>query len=147
MEISPEPPIVWTPSLQIGIPVLDDQHRFLVKLINEVNSSMAENRSKLDIERVLYHLFYYADHHFEAEELYAEEYGFNTEMPDAASRNSAEHQFFIEKTDAIKLQFLNDQHAPKEELICFLKDWLINHIRNTDRILGEFICRKQAEST
>jgi hypothetical protein len=39
--------ITWGPSLEVGIKAIDEQHKTLVKLINDLNDAMSSGRGKL----------------------------------------------------------------------------------------------------
>ena len=58
---------VWSPLFETGMPVVDGQHRQLVRLINQFGRRIADSRPAL-IDKTLAALAGYAAYHFASEE-------------------------------------------------------------------------------
>ena len=61
-------PIVWNDTLVTGGDEMDDQHRILVKTLNEAGVKLSGNRDTALLEQITRDLLSYAIYHFETEE-------------------------------------------------------------------------------
>ena len=58
----------WTPQLETGIALIDEQHHRLVGMLNRLAQQHAQGTSPEDIQTILGGLADYADYHFKYEE-------------------------------------------------------------------------------
>lgn len=113
---------------------IDEQHQMLIKIINEVFEAKTKDLDKNVIAGVLKRMADYAQIHFKDEEAIMAEHGY----PELEGHRSA-HQNFITKVADFNRGFNLDQDALTEEMLDFLKNWLIKHIRETDKKYGPFL--------
>lgn len=66
---------IWTDDLDLGIDIIDSQHRQIVTYINELNSAIKNNRSE-DIYTVIESVSDYTFNHFAFEEQLLERAGY-----------------------------------------------------------------------
>jgi hemerythrin family non-heme iron protein len=105
-------PFAWDVSFDIQSPTLNDQHKKLFDLINELDADRA-NAGKLGA------LLSYVLFHFATEEKMFAEVGW----VEAASHKKV-HDQFVE--DAKKVTEVNDG------VMHFIKNWLVTHIKVSD---------------
>ncbi len=124
--------IEWNQDLSIGMKDIDNQHKKLINLINELYDALIQGKEKEVLDKILKELIDYAHYHFKTEEdLMDEKNYFETAIHKRA------HQFFKEKiTDLIKRK---KEDYVSLELFKFLKNWLINHILIMDKKFGYFL--------
>ena len=84
--------IKWDDSMSVNISEIDQQHKQLITIINDLHEAMSEGRGKKILRVILRQLTDYTEIHFETEEIYFDKYKF----PDAKNHN-AEHAEFIQK--------------------------------------------------
>lgn len=112
----------------VGIVEIDDQHKQLVNLINELHSSMMARKAKEILGEVIDELIEYTAYHFSTEEKYFDQYGY--EETDAHKKI---HKDFVNEV----LKFQKDVQSNKlfvsSKILNFLKNWLLNHIKVTDK--------------
>ena len=144
METKLEQPLVWKADFATGVAMIDDQHRVLINMLNEANSNLTDRSPVADFEKIVQGLLNYAGYHFGTEERFAAESGYDKEKSGEAADHVAQHRAFAEKVTAVHKQLADGQRIAKADLVGFLKDWLINHILNTDKKLGAFIVGKAA---
>jgi hemerythrin len=125
--------ITWTNSLSVGITKIDEQHKILIGLINELSDAMKSGKSNHALEEILSKMFFYTEEHFKFEEMLFHQYNY----PDKQI-HMKEHKLFIAKTLEMKADFLNNKLAISVELLKFLKDWLEYHIKKTDKEYSGF---------
>ncbi len=125
---------VWSDSFLIGIQEVDEHHKHLVDLLNLSYDCFIQNNSDQKQELLVQDLVRYANYHFEAEELLMEEgnYPFLEE-------HRQEHGRFAGR--AVELQSLlhDGCQALDLEIMQFLKDWLADHILNSDKKMGFYL--------
>lgn len=120
---SAAPLISWTPEMSVGVAQLDDDHRIIVALINQLAAAHDLNDAEI-IESVLDRLTLYVDEHFRREEEYMESVGF----PGLPAHRHLHHAL-TEKVEQIRLDFfLGNNDAVGEKTLEFLKEWLSQHI-------------------
>ena len=120
--------IKWTDKYTLGIQEIDNQHKGLVVIINELFTYMSEGKAKEKMEDVFDHLTEYTKKNFSAEELMLYRYAYKD-----IEEHKVEHKKFIEKLEAFKKDFNNSKITISLEVLNFLKDWLLNHILISDK--------------
>lgn len=120
--------VKWTDKFSVGIKEIDNQHRGLVIIINELFTYMSDGKAKDKLNEVFDHLTDYTRKHFSTEELMLYKYAY----PDI-DQHKSEHKKFIEKLENLKSDFSNNKITVSLEVLNFLKDWLINHIQKSDK--------------
>ncbi len=131
------PGIVWDESLKLGIREIDEQHERLIRYVNDLYVSMKEGKAKERAAMILEDLTRYAEVHFDAEERLMRLHDF----PDFAL-HKLEHGNFVNKVNRLTRDFSGRQVSVTLDLMHFLRDWVTNHIKNTDRKYAPFLKKK-----
>lgn len=131
------PLIEWNARLSVEIEEIDQQHKQLVKLINDLDDAMHEGKGKVVIGRIISSLLQYARSHFATEEKYFSQFGY----PDAPA-HVQEHVSFISKAMAFKKDFDEARMGLTISVMDFLSDWLQDHIKGVDQKYGAFFREK-----
>ena len=129
--------ITWSDDLSVKVSQIDEQHRKLVDLINELHGAMKERKANEVLGGVIEDLVNYALEHFRTEEKYFDEFGYLK-----ATQHKKEHKDFAAKVAAFKSDFDNGKMMLSMEIMEFLKDWLLNHIKKTDMEYSGFFIEK-----
>ena len=119
--------IEWEDSLMVHIPLIDAQHQQLVKLINQLHRSMKKGKSRAIVGETLQGMIEYTTMHFKTEEELME----SCEYP-RFKEHQAIHEKLVEKVLDYQQRFQNNESFIAMDVMEFLKDWLINHIKGTD---------------
>jgi len=118
--------VEWDSSYTLGIDIIDDQHKKLFDLMSEIYTA-SENDCDIQIIIELFdELAKYSHYHFDEEEAY-----FSTTSDEDIEIHKQQHQFFIDEIEKIKQQSLRI-NGMSLELLFFLNDWLVNHIKVED---------------
>jgi hemerythrin-like metal-binding protein len=133
--------MAWGPMLQLGFGDIDEQHKRLVELVNELDDAMRAGRGRDIVGKVLGELVRYTVYHFAFEEKLMDQYGVG-----AAAAHKAEHKKLVEDVSAFKKKFDSGSAAVTTELMTFLRNWLSNHILKTDKALAKELLAKGARS-
>ncbi len=124
----------WQESLDTGIEVIDDQHRRIVGMINQLHRAHAGG-SQLRVGDALDELVDYTLSHFAFEEELMEEAGY----PFCAAHRRV-HAVFTRRVGEYRRRFQAGEDVV-DELESMLPRWLFNHIRNDDKAYSEQVRR------
>ncbi len=126
--------VEWHDGLSVGIEEIDEQHRILVDLLNELNQALIDGRSGTACRDILDRLAQYTRIHFTTEEslmrlLHYPQY----------ERHQQEHQRLLDEMKNLQGE-LDRGELITFELMEFLKNWLTKHIAEVDRrYTGHFL--------
>jgi len=128
------PVMVWDDSLSVGVAAIDQQHRRLVELLNQVHRSKTEGHGNEVVRSVLGALATYTVEHFAFEESLFAKHGYR-ELP--AHRDA--HQKLVARVASFIEALAAGRATLDSELFMFLRGWLNGHIRGSDRAAGRFL--------
>ena len=129
--------IKWTDELSVGVKLFDDDHKKLVELINDLNQLIIVGDKTSALEKALAGLILYTKKHFGNEEAFMVKHGYL-----AYEKHRAEHTELTEKVIDFQERLESGKANFSLELITFLRDWLINHIKGTDMQYKKFFNSK-----
>jgi len=129
--------ISWNQDLSVQVAQFDNQHRELVRLINELHDAMAQRKGSEVLGKVLSSLVDYTTKHFAAEEKLMKQHSY----PGYLS-HKMEHDTLTRKALEIKTKFDSGKMVVSVELMNFLKDWLTKHIMGLDKKYSSFFLSK-----
>lgn len=129
--------LTWDESYSVGIAALDEDHKRLLNLINQLQTA-AHYHTSDDYEKEAFDaLIDYTKNHFQREEELLEKHGF----PGLAAHQQ-QHQAMIAEVSQLVRAYQKNSDATIEKTINYLKEWLINHINGTDKEYGAFLNEK-----
>ena len=137
-------PLIWDANFETGVSEIDEQHRILVNTINEAAITLGETGNISVLEQITNDLLSYALYHFETEEELMVKYGYDEQREEEQKIHLAQHRDFSATVVSVKDNMKSGKLITKDELLNFLKEWLINHILYTDKKLGAFIAAQRA---
>ena len=123
---------VWTPECELGIPIIDEQHRGIITTINSLYYAVYHNLGEHMIMPVVGMVNEYTRIHFEVEEKFLAEYKY----PDLASHRDLHYKLVQRMSDTGRESMLHHDPYP---FLDFLKDWWRNHIGVEDRKFRVYI--------
>ncbi len=118
----------WNPAWETGIEKIDQQHRELFGLIENLMKEIHNNQAASRLPGLLTFLAQYVDVHFRDEEAEMEASGY----PRLAS-HKAIHDEMRARVATLELQFREDPTVLTDPVLDFVTDWLVNHINGEDR--------------
>jgi len=118
----------WTDDFITGIEAIDDDHKLLVSLINQLHEATAAGQNREIITSVLTVLMEYTCTHFAREEKILEKSDYpHLEM------HQEKHKVLREQVIEIHRRFVEEEvDSIAGETLVFLKEWLTKHILGTD---------------
>ncbi|MBU1362946.1 MAG: bacteriohemerythrin [Gammaproteobacteria bacterium] len=124
----------WDDNFNTGLLTVDEQHRNLVRLLNELAGHVAFKSDEFMLDRLFDELAEYAVYHFESEEAIWRQYLLD-DPGEAAHRKT--HVAFVNEVgrmrEGLATRPLMDV---AEETLGFLARWLASHILETDRYMA-----------
>ena len=126
--------------LHVGNRLMDREHAILIEYINTLQGLVDSDSSRHLVGQVLEGLIQYTKTHFYVEEelMYAFRY------PDYVNHIKA-HEKFKQTMQQLSSEYKQGQADITNDLMDFLKDWLVNHIQKIDRKLADFLKGKQLD--
>lgn len=121
--------IEWNESYSIGDEEIDEQHKYLFRLVNE----FLEASDKSQLTLTVIHLFKYTRKHFSYEEELMRKVGF-----DEYEAHVRMHEKLVNRLGQLGTDIVNDS-LDKAELERFVKDWAFGHIPKADARLAKFL--------
>ncbi|OIR16910.1 bacteriohemerythrin [mine drainage metagenome] len=117
---------IWTEQLNVGIEVIDQQHRRIVEYINQLDDARSSGHSRAEIGYLIGDLVDYTISHFGFEESLQEEAGY----PFAKSHKKV-HDLFAQRVSDFQARFDRGEDISRG-LNSLLVTWLFNHIKRDD---------------
>lgn len=124
----------WKDIYSVKVAAMDNQHKKLFELVNELHNAMSQGHGKDKAGEVLKRLIDYTVTHFSSEEKLMESHRF----PGLVAHR-AEHKALTDKVLAFKKEFDAGTSNVTPQLMTFLQQWLRNHIQSVDKQYGEFL--------
>jgi hemerythrin len=121
--------ISWDPTMSTGVDSIDDQHKQLISMLNDLLTAMSQGRGRAEVQKVLDGLGGYAASHFGHEEGCMVKY----KCP-AAAQNIEAHKQFIATFTSFTDEF--EKTGATAHLVVRVQSelmrWLTSHIKRTD---------------
>jgi len=128
---------VWGDHFITGLVDVDDQHRDLIRILNQFGTSLAENRMVDEfVHEIFKELAEYAAYHFQEEERLMLEMSVDPRHTDT---HFDEHQSFLNDVTNLYQSIETDQPETQEALLEFLIQWVAYHILGSDQTMTKQI--------
>lgn len=118
----------WTNDLVLGIKSIDNEHRVLVDLINDLHRAMKTGQGDSAISRILDKLIDYTVMHFGREEKIFEK----IEYSDIES-HKALHKKLVDQIKGFQRDLRGGKKSLSMDVMNVLMDWLERHIKGVDK--------------
>ena len=119
----------WTSKLSVGVATLDEDHKGMVGIINELHEGIVGGSARQTLEKVLDVLMTYTQAHFQREETLFIETGYPL-----AAEHCREHAALTERVKLLQDRFRRGSLTCLNiETMTFLRGWLFVHIQGSDR--------------
>jgi len=122
----------WEEKYSVGIQSIDNQHKELFKLLNNLLNAMKQGQASNVTTQIVLELEKYAIIHFQKEEYFFQRFNYS-----GTAAHINEHQIFIKKVTDLKADLKSGKIALTFELLNFLKDWIEHHILEVDKGYSE----------
>lgn len=120
--------IKWQDAMSTGIQLVDEDHKILINLINELQTATQFKIEDKKIDAIMQRLISYTKYHFDREEFLMR----NNHYPDYENHKKLHEEMIVKMNDCMS-KYHNDQDHTIDDALAFLKTWLVNHIKGNDR--------------
>lgn len=126
--------IHWDSKLCIGIDIIDEHHRYLFDLINDLYAVVINKRGTRQVARLIKSLDCYAKYHFRAEEQMMERYGY-----ERIDSQLHQHHTFEEKIAEFYDELHSNPLVAQFDVLSYMRNWLTQHILIEDAQLVSLV--------
>lgn len=134
------PLVTWKDSYALGMIEIDEQHRMLFEIMNNMWQAIVHNEKQSAMVDILQSLELYTVRHFAEEELFMKSFDYPN-----FDKHILLHQHFIQKIANEKERVARGE-KPSLDLLHFLRDWLLNHIQVQDKHYADYFSQQQKTS-
>lgn len=119
--------IDWSDSLSVGIEEIDEQHKVLVNLVNQMHEAIHKRQGSKVVQDILAELIEYTRIHFAVEESLMRILNYP-----GYEEHHAQHAELVDHAIELQQKVESGKTAIGFELMHFLKTWLTRHILEED---------------
>ncbi len=130
----------WSDVLASGSMEIDTQHKELITRVNSLLAAFEKGTTdRQEIGKIVQYLTEYVVLHFGMEEKHMDHYKYSS-----TTQHKAQHAQFVKSFMKLKERMLMEGINPQlgQETKELVVDWLVNHIKYSDRALGMFLKMK-----
>jgi hemerythrin len=126
---------IWTKSMALGLPDIDEQHKGIFKLADDLLVAMRNGGDDGEVRRLVAFLGASISDHHRAEEACMLEFGYA-----GLAGHRIEHEEFAKAFAHVRAMVEREPANPlamvaMQRNVC---EWMLNHIRQSDRQFGSF---------
>ncbi|OGT90383.1 MAG: hypothetical protein A2286_00260 [Gammaproteobacteria bacterium RIFOXYA12_FULL_61_12] len=129
--------VTWHDSYSTGIEAIDNDHKKLLGLINNLQASVHYHTGEQFERQSLNELIDYTRFHFGREESLMEKHGF----PGFADHKRQHHEM-IQEVERFVAEYEKKGSDALDQVAEYLKVWLVNHINGTDQEYSPYLREK-----
>jgi hemerythrin len=135
--------IVWREQMSVGNDLIDEDHRYLIGVVNEIQSACNARQPPTQILPFLERLAEYTNFHFDREMRMQIKLGY----PEHEEHAEA-HEALKQRLATITAQIVEETHRPVideaalERVLALNREWLIDHILKMDLKLRPYFSQR-----
>lgn len=126
-------PIDWSDVLDIGLPLLDEQHKQLFAIASDLQDSIVRGEGAPALKDTFERLKAYTRYHFTEEEAYMTRIGYPGQ-----SEHKAEHVLLLIRVNTLWRLIESGEIVSPKGIALFINDWIVEHIMHKDAMIGEY---------
>lgn len=128
---------VWNDTYSVQVGSIDEQHKKLFGIINQLHDALAAGKGQATVKLVLKELIDYTVTHFQSEEAMLDKQGY----PNLATHRM-DHKSLVDKIKKLQVEYEAGQLGTAVKVMDFLQEWLKSHIMKTDKRYSGFLNAK-----
>ncbi len=129
--------VEWKDSYSVGIDSIDQQHKKLLNLINQLQTAVDYSTGEQFEREALDELVDYTKTHFTYEEGLMRD----NDYP-GFEAHKVQHEDMFNKVREVLAEYEKDHDTAMSNAVEYLKAWLINHINGTDKQYSSYLIGK-----
>jgi len=124
----------WNESYSVRVGQMDEQHRKLFDIINELAEAMKSGKGEAAVRDTVEQLAVYTRTHFLQEEMLMQKTGY----PDLPAHRQL-HRKLMADVEQYKKAIEEGHTASPVTLLNFVREWLVHHIRESDKAYSDHL--------
>jgi len=125
------PYIDWNETLHVGIKEIDDQHAYLVSIINRLWDAWQKKQDKKILQEILGEVHDYVKYHFESEQQLMDRHPYP-----AMDEHISQHEDYILKSTDFLTAYQEGNEELTPEVLDYLTGWWKTHMNGTDKAMA-----------
>ena len=119
--------IYWDDSLDVGVQQFNDDHKHLIDFVNELHAAMRDGLGRAKLGGILAGLTEFTKTHFSHEEEIMRQNGY-----ERYSQQKEAHIKLVTQLEEKQADFESGSVTVALDMLAFLQDWLVQHIKGED---------------
>ncbi len=129
--------IIWNDSFSVGVTYLDQQHRKIIGMVNQLIECRRDDVRSETVSEILSQMMEYAREHFRNEEKILAEH----EYPELDSHR-IEHKTFLRDATKFCLDTMDGISTIPHDILEYLYNWWLEHILQSDMQYKDFLLQR-----
>ena len=129
--------VKWSDELSVGIQEIDEQHKVLVSILNEMHDAVKHNHGPEVSLEILDRLIEYTKIHFAVEESLFRIFDYP-----GYEDHHAEHAALLKEAQVMRAKVVSGESKVSFKLLHFLRMWLTEHIMGSDMDYAQYLLKQ-----
>ena len=121
-------PLIWDDTYSVNAHMLDNQHKSLFSIINEVRNACISGADKQAMLTVINKLYDYSATHFRDEESVL-----RAKDSSLLEQQQTQHAIFLDYVISLEQKIQSDTEMVNQDILTFLQVWWEEHILKIDK--------------
>lgn len=134
--------ILHTEPIKVGDRTIDAAHDLQLQLLDSLSQALAKGGDFAPTRHILEQFIEFSDMHFLSEQLIM-----RLNAYPAYEGHLEEHTRLMKKVRQIRESIVHGENISSLQLLLELRDWLLHHIATDDAAFGEFLSKKEEQSS
>jgi hemerythrin len=136
--------VTWSASYSIGVKLIDDQHKGLLDIVNDLfnHATGKEAEERIYFKEVIDQAVQYIKMHFQTEEKLM----ISTKFPGYEEHKKSHDEFTLMVVKSVK-DFGSGKRLVLEKFAYFLKNWVLTHIAVEDKQYADYFRKIATRNT
>lgn len=128
------PIVTWCDDFSVNVEKIDEQHKKMLELVNNLHSSVENRIDKQELEQLLIELVEFTRMHFSTEEKLMEQFDY----PER-EHHQEHHKVLLQHLDYLVNAISRGKSPTFYSDYDVSSDWALTHIAESDKPLGAFL--------
>lgn len=133
--------IIWKKAMSLGNDIIDHDHQFMVNLVNTIELILQKPEEGELLTEAFEQLYDYAVNHFRREESIQRKINYPKSIHHKNTHNTLLEQLEELKQEITDVNSSMEIKEREEEIISFLRNWLISHVLEEDMLLKPYLLK------
>jgi len=134
--------VVWNKSLSIGNNNIDNDHKKLIEIYNDLVDLIEKKWNSEEFAKILSKMTDYSLKHFKKEEFYMSKFDYPK-----LEEHQQYHKEFIYKIAMYNVELMGNNKPNPREILLFIQNWWLFHILNIDNEYETFRNKTESQAT